>query len=646
MVNRMLSLVGNFRPKGSTKISARSTTLPFNVWAAKPLKRVFRDELPRDESIGRPLELSCARNEAEGCVFGIRADMSIHVLRLDATDLTSGKNVISKANIQLGFIGFVPVPKNTSDTPVEELERLAPFEAPDPILDRKYLDIMANETQPCHFKIYVPKDTAPGDYHGQIKISSHEGEIVLNVLLHIYPIELPDHRSLYVTNWFSVDKIASVHNVELWSEEFWRVLEAWIALMSEYRQNVFWVPLDTITVSYKDEHYRFDFSVFDRYIELLMRYKVDKIEITHVAHFKQWGGKEIALKDFRVIGPEGVKTENGAKILPYLLPILEKHLAEIGWLENALIHVADEPTEDGLKAWTNLSKFVREYAPRLKRIDAIETIGFEGQLEVWVPTLHHFNDWMDHYLEAMKDGFKVWFYTCCNPKGSYPNRFLDYPLLDTRVLHWINYAYGLKGYLHWGFNWWRDDAFGEPDPSLPPGDTHIAYPGQNCPLSSLRLEAMRDGLEDYEYLKLLEDEIASVRIKLVGHALSEPFERRALEICRRVVPSITGHARDTSVLLEAREAIVKEITEIRKRPFALVLTEPSEWKPVVKNSTTIIVKGVCEDGSRVDVNGKQTEPQNGYFSTYTYPRNGGEVTVRIIKDGFEKVITRRFSVIT
>ncbi len=646
MVNRLVSLIGNSKPKGSIAISASSTTLPFIVWAAKPLTRIYSDMLPSDDSIGKPLELSCAQNEAEGCVFGIRTSTSIHNLRLDATDLISGKNTVSKANVQLGFVGFVPVPKNTSDTPVEELERLAPFDAPDPILDREYLDIAAGETQPCHFKVYVPKDTTPGDYHGHIKISSHEGETVLNVLLHIYPIELPDYRSLYVTNWFSVDKIASVHNAELWSDEFWRVLEAWIALMSEYRQNVFWVPLDTVTVSCKDEVYKFDFSLFDRYVELLMRHRADKIEITHVAHFKQWGGKEIVFRDFKVTSPEGVRTENIAKILPHLLPALEKHLTEKGWLKNTLIHVADEPTEDGLETWADLSKLVHEYAPRLRRIDAIETIGFKDKLEVWVPTLHHFNDWMDHYLKAMKDGSEVWFYTCCNPKGSYPNRFLDYPLLEIRVLHWINYSYGLKGYLHWGFNWWRDNAFGEPDPSLPPGDTHIAYPGKNGPLSSLRLEAMRDGLEDYEYLKLLEDEIASVRIKLGGHALSEPFERRALEICRRVVPSITGHARDATVLLEAREAIVREITEIRKRPFALVLTEPPEWKPVVKGSTTVIVRGVCEDGSQVDVNGKHIEPHNGYFSTYTYPRNGGEVVIRIAKDGFEKLITRRFNVIT
>jgi len=643
----MSALTRKSAQRGSTGTISREKAPPLTLWAAKPLIRIYKDTLPSDDAVGQSLEISCARNEAEGCMFGVRGSASIHNLRLEAADLVSERGIVPKSSLKLGFVGCVPVPRNTSDTPLEELERLAPFDAPDPILDLERVDLEVDETQPCHFLVHVPNEAEPGDYHGHIKVSSSEAEALLPVLLHVYPIALPDLRSLYVTNWFSLDKISSAHKADLWSQEFWKALESWIALMAEYRQNVFWVPLDTVRIFAKGGNYRFDFSVFDRYVKLLRKHKADRIEIMHVARYTQWGGNEIALREFKVSSSAGdVQTENGAKILPHLLPALEKHLEDKGWLDKSMIHVADEPTEDGLKAWLDLSKVVHEYAPKIKRIDAIETVGFEDHLEVWVPTLHHFNDWMDHYLKAAEEGYEVWFYTCLNPKGRYPNRFLDYPLFETRILHWINYAYGLKGFLHWGFNWWRNDPFGEPDPSLPPGDTHIAYPGKKGPTPSLRLEAMRDGLEDYEYLRLLEDEIVKIKRKLEGSAPSLPFERRALEICRKAVPSIAGHVRDPAVLMETRESIVNEIIDLRRRPLALVLTEPPEWKPVEKGSTTIIVKGICEKGSHLDVNGKHVNPDDGYFSTYTYPGKGGEVVTRIMKDGLEKVIARRFKVVS
>ncbi|MBS7612274.1 DUF4091 domain-containing protein [Candidatus Bathyarchaeota archaeon] len=630
---------------GLVKLQTR-VEKPFLVWSAKPLERIYKDTVPEESYINRRIEISCARNEYEGCMFGVYANVDVHSLKLKASDLTYGNYSIPKQNVQLYFVGSIPVSKNTPNTPTEELERVAPFYAPDPLLDVETVNVKSGETQPCYFLVYVPKDAEPGNYTGRIVISSDEGEAFLEVLLHVYPITLPDRRSLYVTNWFSLDNIASFYGVELWSEGFWEVFEKWIALMAEHRQNVFWIPIDTVKVLAENDGYKFDFSIFDRYVELLLKYKADRIEITHIAHFKTWGVRELLFREFDTIHPNGVvKRESGEKVLPLLLPALEKHLEENGWLNMAMIHIADEPTEDGLENWIKASEFVHKYAPRIKRIDAIETVGFNGFLEVWVPTLHHFNDWMDEYIEAM-DEHEVWFYTCCNPTGRYPNRFLDFSLLKTRVLHWLNYAYALKGYLHWGFNWWGRDPFGELNPNLPPGDTHIAYPGRNGPLSSLRLEVMRDGLEDYEYLKLLEEEILKVKETLGGRALKEPFERRALEICMRVVPSITGYVRDPDILMEVRRGIVENILEVKSRPLALVLTEPPEWKTIVSGPITVIVKGVCENGSYVEVNGKPVEVRDGYFSTYTYPTRNGEIVVKIMKDGFEKTVKRRFNIVS
>jgi len=152
--------------------------------------------------------------------------------------------------------------------------------------------------------------------------------------------------------------------------------------------------------------------------------------------------------------------------------------------------------------------------PGVPLIEAMIYPAIEGSMDIWVPTNEGFDKHREHFERVQKLGDTVWFYTCWNPGGKYLNRFMDLHLLKTRYLHWGNYKYGLTGYLHWGFN----QYLGDQDPyeltcpflapnvhsrRVPAGDTHIVYPGADGPLLSMRLEAMRSGVEDYELLQQL-----------------------------------------------------------------------------------------------------------------------------------------------
>lgn len=83
------------------------------------------------------------------------------------------------------------------------------------------------------------------------------------------------------------------------------------------------------------------------------------------------------------------------------------------------------------------------------------------------------------------------------------------PLIQTRLLHWINFKYNAIGYLHWGLNYWEKDQLNV-DASrdrgrLPAGDNCIIYPGYRKLYSSIRFESMRDGIDDYQLLKMVEE---------------------------------------------------------------------------------------------------------------------------------------------
>jgi len=123
----------------------------------------------------------------------------------------------------------------------------------------------------------------------------------------------------------------------------------------------------------------------------------------------------------------------------------------------------------------------------------------------------------------MEQGKEVWFYTCLAPQENYANRFIEQPLIKTRILHWINYKYAIPGYLHWGLNKWRaEDPFkmttvmNYAGNTLPSGDFAVLYPDKGKLLSSIRLEAMRDGIVDYELLKMLEQKNPDKAKELAG----------------------------------------------------------------------------------------------------------------------------------
>ena len=221
-----------------------------------------------------------------------------------------------------------------------------------------------------------------------------------------------------------------------------------------------------------------------------------------------------------------ISDERARTFYAQFLPALVQHLRDRGWLDSYMQHLADEPIEDNAASYIEIAEFVNEWAPELRVVEAVHNRNLVGNIDIWVPQLDFLHQDYDFYSARMREGEEVWFYTCLAPQGEYANRFIELPLIKTRILHWINYRYNIPGYLHWGYNSWRLDPFEETTSIitesgnvLPGGDAWIVYPAAGKILSSLRLEAMRDGIVDYELLRQLE--------------VAYPDEAR--ELARRVV---------------------------------------------------------------------------------------------------------------
>ena len=83
--------------------------------------------------------------------------------------------------------------------------------------------------------------------------------------------------------------------------------------------------------------------------------------------------------------------------------------------------------------------------------------------------------------------------------------------------------------------------------SLPAGDTHVVYPGDGEPWSSVRFESQREGIEDLELLRQLEQR----RL------------RQAAALVASVIRGFDDYTKDVAVLRAARRTLLQLLARTR-----------------------------------------------------------------------------------
>ncbi len=546
-VNKFLALA--ILSLGLTRNYAMPDETVITTWVADPLVKVLLDTPPPVHATGI-VHINAVRNEYESAQIVVTANRDVEKLAVDVGKVYGADG--SKPRVEAHFVGYVPVEKGTPEPPGKVVAK-APVELPDPLLSAAAVNVQTGKNQPVWLTVYVPPDCRPGVYKSQVNICADGFTSTVPLEINVRPVTLPESRTLKVTNWFNPNKFCRSATLGSWNDTHWKIVEAWARMMAEHRQNVVITPIMELITGQEDAagNIEWDFSKFDRWVELFKKAGViGYIEGGHLGGRSDWEQPDFDAYLPDIYASDGnlkpkphikVSSEEEKEFLSRFLPALQKHLEEKGWIDIYFQHLCDEPIPINAESYKKLASYLRQYAPKLKLIDASLCTEIAGSIDVWVPLTDLFEREQQFFRDRQRSGEEVWFYTCLAPRGKYMNRFIDYPLLDVRLIHWMNFRYGVSGYLHWGLNYWQGDPFKDLEPELgvgnylPPGDTHIVYPGPRGPLSSIRFEAMRDGIEDYELLKLLETrnpnlahEIATSVVRTATDYTLDPDEFRSI----------------------------------------------------------------------------------------------------------------------
>jgi hypothetical protein len=548
---------GNRGPIGWTEVKsaypAESTQAPCALWTAPPT-----EQLPRNanapESPATSFELTLMRGQAKGFQAMVRPDSPLQRVQVKFSPLVheDGSSHIDAQWLAYHFVDYVLIEKNSRETPKDELLWPGPAEYPEPLSDDSIRDLPAGQVQPIFVRVAAPRDAKPGLYRGQGMLESEQGAKSFEIAVRVAPVVLPEQTRLKFVYWFSWDAPCKELGVEMRSADGWRALSRLGELMREHHQNSVVVSTDLVaTWRTADGTLVHDFRDFDRFVETFRAAGVDRLFcLSHVGSRStgEWDCPTMQSHGHNVRRLDTGEPEQIDVI--EMLPAFQQHLEAKGWLERFVIHVADEPIGVNVESYRQLSARVHKAAPKLRRIDAIHVPDLQGSLEIFVPQINYFEQWLDQYRKVQLAGNELWFYIAWVPQGHFPNRMIDSHAIKSRVLHWLNATYDTTGYLHWALNHWSI-----PLTSLgSPGDQYIAWPSHRyIANSSLRYEAEREGLEDCELMFMLRDALQKSGMN------REQAQAQVEAIARKAVRSVQDYTRSWREMEDVRRELLERL---------------------------------------------------------------------------------------
>ena len=499
-------------------------------------------------------EISCAEFNKASCLSGERFSYQIAVIGNEKWNLPKRFNISVKSDlggrITIYEVGYVPVvmPAYNNMFDNRYITRRAAL-LPDILMET---DGTVSVSGDKYRFLWVSVETAECSGVYEIEISFEEdGKICGKSRFELEVIDavLPE-QSLIFTQWLHCDCISSYYGMEPLSEKHWEYIEKYINTAVQNGVNmiltpIFTPPLDTkigherptvqlVDVRYEGGTYHFGFEKLLRWIRMCRKSGIKYLEISHL--FTQWGAKHVPKIEVEEAGKRikkfGWQTDAESteymNFLAQLLPQLTSFLSKNWDKSKVYFHISDEPGLEHVERYGKLFMFVKEHISDFKLTDAISDYEFyeKGFCETPVSTIKTIDNFIEHGVK------NIWGYYCCGEgTENLSNRFIAMPSYRNRIIGTQLYKFDIKGFLHWGYNFYYSQystkllnpyVTNDGDGAFPAGDAFSVYPGINGPIPSVRLFVFFEAIQDMRAMKLLESFIGREKVvKMIDDCAGE-----------------------------------------------------------------------------------------------------------------------------
>lgn len=573
------------------------------VWWTHATDKIFPNTRPKTEYFNWPVSITAARNEYESFQLIISTNKVLANTQLEIDEFNHVKtNQKVKFKIKIQQVAYVKIkePSDTNGFPGEWPDPLPPYQSG--------FIIVPSRNYPLWIVIYIQSTCPAGLYTSHIKINYQGGSIQIPVQLQVWDFQLPEIASLRSGFDFSAKLVATYHHLDLNSKEFDQLLKKYYQNFAEHRicpynpmalhpirlrKSTDKVLMKPGTVYNKKFNLEISFQEFKQHAQFYL----DSLKFNSF----QLSLEGIASSSFfshekgQIMGhTQGSQSYN--EIFPWYIQQVTLFLKQNHWLEKAYVYWFDEPQEKDYAHIRSINRNIRTLAPELKLFLTEEPRAeLQHQIDIWCLDPRYFDK--KKVDSARARGEEVWWYLCTNPKAPYVTLFIDAPAIHLRLWLWMTWKYQLDGILVWQTVYWNSEtAFPArrkqnpwEDPmsyatgyGLSPGtkmswgngDGRFFYPPRtdknlpmaknlDDPITSIRWELLREGLEDYEYFYLAQLKINELKKKKNYQFDLSTFED-LIRIPNSIIKDLTHFTTDPNSLYAHRRKLAEGIEKMNQ----------------------------------------------------------------------------------
>ena len=379
-------------------------------------------------------------------------------------------------------------------------------------------ELPGKTVRPVWVSIDIPSNTTAGRYSGQIDVRSDKESFKLQISINVQNHLLPKPRdwSYRLDLWQNPWVIAEYYKVKPWGAEHKSLLKKHMqlyadaggkyittyAVHSPWADNSYMIEGNMIEwTRKKDGKWKFDYSIFDQYVQLAIEAGIDKAITLYTPI--PWGDRfryiDEATGNF-VTEQWQATSEIFKTNWNIFLTDLKKHLESKNWLSKTYLGINENAMEQTLSA----IKVIRDHSKQWKITYAGDWHPeLDGLLDDYSCVFYKEPSVKDVQNRSAKKQTST-YYICCTP--AYPNTFVFSPPVEGRWLGWYTMAHAYDGMLRWAYDAWPADPVRDARHLLwPAGDSYMIYPGGE---TSIRFEKMREGIVDYEKIRILKAKAA------------------------------------------------------------------------------------------------------------------------------------------